>query len=75
MMNAIAVPVLESKVDAWKAWVLECTGPRREEFDRFDERTWNPSQETSPSRPAQHLAGPDPGWPQRAVGQRDEQDA
>lgn len=38
MMNAIAVPVLESKVDAWKAWVLECMGPRREEFDRFNER-------------------------------------
>jgi len=38
MMNAIAVPVLESKMDAWKAWVLECTGPRREDFDRFNER-------------------------------------
>jgi hypothetical protein len=38
MMNAIAVPVLESKVEAWKAWVLECMGPRREEFDRFNER-------------------------------------
>ncbi len=37
-MNAIAVPVLESKVEAWKAWVVECTGPRREEFDRFNER-------------------------------------
>jgi hypothetical protein len=38
MMNAIAVPVLESKVDAWKAWARECTGPRREDFDRFNER-------------------------------------
>ncbi len=38
MMNAIAVPVRESKADAWKAWVLECMGPRREEFDRFNER-------------------------------------
>ncbi len=37
MMNAIAVPLLESKVDAWKAWVQECMGPRREEFDRFNE--------------------------------------
>ena len=38
MMTAIAVAVLESKVDAWKAWVLQCMGPRREEFDRFNER-------------------------------------
>ncbi len=38
MMNAIAVPVLEAKADDWKAWVLECMGPRREEFDRFNER-------------------------------------
>ncbi len=38
MMNAIAVPVLESKVEAWKAWVVECMNPRREEFDRFNER-------------------------------------
>ena len=38
MMNAIAVPVLETKVDEWRAWVLECTGPRRVEFDRFNER-------------------------------------
>jgi len=38
MMNAIAVPLLEAKVEAWKAWVLECLGPRREEFDDFNER-------------------------------------
>ncbi len=38
MMNAIAVPVLETKVDQWKAWVQECMGPRREEFDDFNER-------------------------------------
>jgi hypothetical protein len=38
MMTAVAVPVLETKEDAWKAWLLECTGPRREEFDRFNER-------------------------------------
>ncbi len=37
-MNAIAVPVLESKVEAWKAWVVECMNSRREEFDRFNER-------------------------------------
>jgi hypothetical protein len=38
MMNAIAVPVLETKVDHWKAWILECMGPRREEFDDFNMR-------------------------------------
>ncbi len=38
MMNAIAVPVLEAKVDAWKAWVQECMGPQREEFDDFNVR-------------------------------------
>jgi hypothetical protein len=38
MMNAIAIPLVESKVDAWKAWLLECMGPRREEFDDFNER-------------------------------------
>jgi len=38
MMNAIAVPLLEAKVEAWKAWLVECLGPRREEFDDFNER-------------------------------------
>ena len=38
MMNAVAVPVLETKVDDWKAWVVECMGPRREAFDDFNER-------------------------------------
>ena len=38
MMNAIAVPLLEAKVEAWKGWVSECMGPRREEFDDFNER-------------------------------------
>ncbi len=38
MMNAIAIPVLETKVGQWKAWIQECLGPRREEFDDFNER-------------------------------------
>ena len=38
MMNAIAVAVLENKVEAWKAWILDCLGPRRQEFDDFNER-------------------------------------
>jgi hypothetical protein len=37
-MNVIAVPLIEKKVQAWKAWVRECQGPRREEFEAFNER-------------------------------------
>jgi hypothetical protein len=38
MMNAIAVAIVESKVEAWKAWLSECMGPRRDEFEDFNER-------------------------------------
>jgi hypothetical protein len=37
-MYAIAVPLLRNKVEAWKAWIRECTDSRREEFDAFNER-------------------------------------
>jgi hypothetical protein len=37
-MYAIAVPVIPDKVEAWKAWVRECTDTRREEFEAFNER-------------------------------------
>lgn len=38
-MTAIAVPLLENKIDAWKAWLTdECLGSRKEEFDEFNER-------------------------------------
>ena len=37
-MYAIAAPVIPSQVEAWKAWIQECTGPRREEFEAFNER-------------------------------------
>jgi len=37
-MSAIVVPVKEDKVEEWKAWIEECQGPRKEEFDEFNER-------------------------------------
>ena len=37
-MYAIAVPILRNKVDAWKAWMRECTGSRIDEFEAFNER-------------------------------------
>jgi hypothetical protein len=37
-MTAIAVPLVEGKVDAWRRWMEKCLGPRREEFDAFNER-------------------------------------
>ena len=37
-MNAVAIPLIPNKVGAWKAWIRECSGPRKEEFDAFNER-------------------------------------
>jgi len=37
-MAAIAVPLIADKVASWKAWVAECTGPRRKEFNEFNRR-------------------------------------
>jgi len=38
-MTAISVPLVEDKVDAWKAWIRdECLGSRQEEFEEFNER-------------------------------------
>ena len=38
-MTAIAVPLIEDKIDAWKSWVKdECLGSRKEEFEEFNER-------------------------------------
>ena len=38
-MMAIGVPVVEDKIDAWKAWMTEeCLGSRKEEFEQFNER-------------------------------------
>jgi hypothetical protein len=37
-MKAMAVPLPSEKMEAWKTWMRECHGPRREEFDDFNER-------------------------------------
>jgi hypothetical protein len=37
-MYALAVPLKPDKVEAWKSWVRELTGARREEFEAFSER-------------------------------------
>jgi len=37
-MSAIVVPLLTDKVDAWIAWINECTGTRRTEFEEFNRR-------------------------------------
>ena len=37
-MLAMAVPLIPNKVEAWKAWIRECMGPRKEEFEEFNER-------------------------------------
>ena len=37
-MYAIAAPLIPNKVDAWKAWIRECQGPRWEEFEHLNER-------------------------------------
>jgi hypothetical protein len=37
-MKVMAIPLPSENVEAWKAWTRECQGPRREEFDDFNER-------------------------------------
>ena len=37
-MSAIVVPLREDRVEEWRAWIRECTGPRKEEFNEFHER-------------------------------------
>jgi hypothetical protein len=37
-MTAMAVPLIEEKIDGWRGWMDDCLGPRREEFDAFNER-------------------------------------
>jgi hypothetical protein len=37
-MYALAVPLKPDKVEAWKSWVRELKGARREEFEAFSER-------------------------------------
>ena len=37
-MIVLTVPLIPSKVPAWKAWVRQCIGPRKAEFEAFNER-------------------------------------
>jgi hypothetical protein len=37
-MYAMAIPIIQNKVPAWKAWIRECTESRKEEFEAFNER-------------------------------------
>jgi hypothetical protein len=37
-MGAIAMPISPDKLDAWKAWLADLTGPRKEEFEASNAR-------------------------------------
>jgi len=37
-MGAFAVPIVPGKLDAWKAWAAELTGPRKAEFEDMNAR-------------------------------------
>ena len=37
-MIIINVPLIPSKVSAWKAWAHQCLGPRKTEFEAFNRR-------------------------------------
>jgi len=37
-MGIIVAPILEGKLEAWKAWAAELTGPRRAELDSYNQR-------------------------------------
>jgi hypothetical protein len=37
-MVVVTVPLIPSKVTAWKVWIRECLGPRRAEFEAFNRR-------------------------------------
>ena len=37
-MPVILAPILEGKLEAWKAWATELNGPRAEEFREFNQR-------------------------------------
>lgn len=37
-MYAIAIPLKPEKVGAWKAWIRECAGTHKDEFEAFNER-------------------------------------
>ena len=37
-MGVVLVPILEGKLETWKAWCRECMGPRKEEMADFNRR-------------------------------------
>jgi hypothetical protein len=37
-MGAFAAPILPGKLDAWEAWMVELTGPRKAELDDMNAR-------------------------------------
>jgi hypothetical protein len=37
-MQAMAVPIYPDKVDTWRSWCAELTGPRKAEFDDMNRR-------------------------------------
>ena len=37
-MGAFAVPIVPGKLDTWKGWVADLTGPRKAEFDDMNAR-------------------------------------
>lgn len=37
-MEAMAVPILPGKLEAWKSWCAELVGPRKAEFQEMNER-------------------------------------
>ena len=37
-MVVVTVPLVVEKVGPWKAWIEECLGPRRREFNEFNRR-------------------------------------
>ena len=37
-MGVILAPIVEGKLDAWKAWVDELNGPRKSELTEFNRR-------------------------------------
>jgi hypothetical protein len=63
-MKIVLVPILEGKVEVWKAWSDELMGPRKEEFQEFNRRyglsrhaAWLAETPTGPTVVAFHEGG------------------
>jgi hypothetical protein len=66
-MLAMAIPLLTDKVEPWREWIHECMGPRKEEFEEFNERmgltTHRAWLERSPHGPLAVVVVDGPGAP------------